>query len=191
MKKLIYGAGTNSKGKYKSKIDGKRTKSYVSWYNMLKRAYCPKGHVSRPTYIGCSVADEWLEYQNFAEWFENHEYGNRGYELDKDLLIPGNRIYAPDRCVFVPQQLNKLLNGRGAARGQYPQGVSFNRGNSKFVVNINTDGEKKYLGCFDTEIEAYNVYKKAKEAHVKDSANLWRDNIADEVYRALMNWELG
>lgn len=190
MSKLIYGVGTNSKGRYKTKHNGKGAKSYVSWCNMLQRAYCPKGHARKPTYIDCSVTGEWLEYQNFAEWFENHEYSNRGYHFDKDLLLPGNKIYAPDRCVFVPQQLNKLLLDSGATRGQYRQGVCFDKARNKFMAGIRINSKCKGLGRSDTEIEAYNAYKKAKEEHVKHMANMWRDDIADEVYHALMNWEL-
>lgn len=191
MSRLIFGVGTNSGGKYKTVIDGKVTKSYGTWYNMLRRAYCPKGHARWPTYIGCSVAEEWLEYQNFAQWFSNHEYSDRGYHLDKDLLIPGNKIYAPDRCVFVPQQLNKLLTDHGNARGQYRQGVIFyKRRNSKFVARIVISGKQKRLGSFDTEQEAYHAYKEAKEANVKRMANHWKNDIADEVYHALMRWQL-
>lgn len=190
MKKLFYGVGTNSKGQYKTAIDGKKAKSYSAWCSMLQRAYCPKGHARQPTYIGCSVSDEWLEYQEFAEWFNNHEYSNHGYQLDKDLLLPGNKVYAPDRCVFVPQQLNNLLIGHGNARGQYKQGVCFHKGNSKFAASININGKRKPLGYFDTEVGAYLAYKKAKEQYVKDSASLWRDDIAVNVYEALMNWEL-
>ena len=190
MSKLIYGVATNSGGKYKSRIDGKVTKAHTTWYSVLRRAYCPKYHVRQPTYIGCSVSDEWLDFQDFADWFENHEYSNRGYHLDKDLLIPGNKIYAPDRCAFVPRQLNNLILDSGAARGQYLQGVRpYNRDN-KFRASIKINGKKKGLGYFDTELEAYRAYKKAKEQYVKDSANHWRDDIADEVYHALMNWEL-
>lgn len=191
MGKLILGVATNSKGHYKAGVDGKVTKSYRTWRNTLQRAYCAKYHTRQPTYIGCSVADEWLEYQEFAEWFENHEYSNHGYELDKDLLLPDNKIYAPDRCVFVPRQLNSLLTNHGNARGQYRQGVSFHKRDNKFAANMSINGKYKGLGLFDTEIEAYHVYKKAKEENVKRMAKLWRDDIADEVYHALMRWELG
>lgn len=190
MSKLILGVGTNSGGRYKTIVDGKNVKAYRTWYNMLRRVYCPKLHASRPTYIGCSVSDEWLDYQDFADWFEAHEYSDYGYELDKDLLIPTNKVYAPDRCVFVPQQLNKLLTDCGNARGQYPQGVSFNKHNSKFQAYIRISGKKKHLGSFDNELEAYLAYKKAKEQYVKRMANLWRDDIADNVFDALMTWEL-
>lgn len=190
MKKLIYGVATNSDGRYKSRIDGKKAKSYTTWGSMLRRAYCPKYHARQPTYLDCSVTDEWLEYQEFAEWFEGHEYSNRGYHLDKDLLLPGNKIYAPDRCIFIPRQLNNLLTDHGAARGQWLQGVSFHKGKSKFVAGIRINGKGKSLGYYNNELEAYQAYKEAKEQYVKDSANHWRDAIADEVYRALMNWEL-
>lgn len=190
MSKLIYGVGTNSKGRYKAKVNGKHTKPYRTWFNMLQRAYCPKYHARRPTYVGCSVTGGWLDYQGFAEWFSNHEYSNRGYELDKDLLMPGNNIYAPDRCAFVPQQLNTLLLDSGAMRGQYKQGVSRNKGRNKFVARIVIDGKQKSLGRFDTEIEAYRVYKQAKEANVKRMALEWQDRIAPNVFNALMNWQL-
>ena len=188
MSKLILGVGFNSGGKYKS--TGPGAKVHTAWYNMLYRAYCPKLHARWPTYLGCSVTDEWREYQEFAEWFENHEYSNRDYHLDKDLLIPGNKIYAPDRCVFVPQQLNNLLTGHGNARGQYPQGVSFHKARNKFQAGIKINGKRKGLGWFDTELEAYQAYRKAKEAYVKRMALEWRDRIADDVFQALMNWQL-
>lgn len=190
MSKLIYGVATNSRGKYKATIDGKITKSYSTWHHMLGRVYCPKLHVRQPTCLGCSVTEKWLEYQEFAEWFENHEYSNHGYELDKDLLLPSNKIYAPDRCVFVPSQLNSLLLGSKAMQGQYKQGVGFDKRGNKFVAHIGIGGKKRHLGSFDTEQEAYSAYKKAKEQYVKDSANHWRDDIADEVYHALMRWQL-
>ena len=190
MSKLIYGVGTNSKGTYKAFADGKKTKVYVAWYNMLERVYCPKALVKHPTYIDCSVSDEWLEFQDFASWYENHKYSSYEYELDKDLLIPNNKIYAPDKCVFVPQQLNKLLTDSGAARGEYKQGVSFRKDTNKFQSYISISGKQKKLGCFDNEIDAYNAYKEAKEAHVKYMANLWRDKIEAPVHHALITWQL-
>ncbi len=190
MSKLILGVGFNSGGKYKTRVDGKVAKARTAWYNMLSRAYCPKYHAVNPTYIGCSVADEWHDFQDFAEWFENHEYSNHGYQLDKDLLIPNNKVYAPDLCVFVPRQLNTLLLACGAAKGDLPQGVSFDKQGNKFRAQIYIDGKKKNLGRFDTEQEAYNAYKAAKEANVKRMANHWQDRIASDVFNALMLWSL-
>ncbi len=190
MSKLMYGKGTNSKGKHKVSVKGVHTPAYKTWRNMLQRAYCPKTHAKQPTYIGCSIDGEWHDFQDFAEWFENHEYSNHGYHLDKDLLIPGNKIYTPDRCVFVPSQLNNLLLDSGASRGQYPQGIRFYKNTNRFRASININGKKQHLGYFDCPNEAYTVYRKAKEANVKRMALEWQDRIAIDVFQALMNWQL-
>ena len=190
MSKLIYGVATNSRGKYKAKHDGKITKSYKTWHSMISRCYCPKYQAKYPTYIGCSVADEWLDYQDFADWFENHEYSNHGYHLGKDLLIANNKVYGPETCCLVPQQLNSLLNSNDNARGQYRRGVYFDKNANKLRAMVKVDGKLKCLGLFDTEQEAYSAYKKAKEANVKRMALEWQDRIADNVFDALMNWEL-
>lgn len=188
MSKSFYGVGFNSGGKYKS--TGSGAKAYETWRIMLRRAYCPKVHARQPAYVGCSVADEWLEYQNFAEWFENHEYSDCGYQFTKGLLIPDNKIYAPNRCVFVPVQLNNLVIDNSAMRGQCHQGVDFDKRGNKFEARIKINGKKKRLGHFNTEQEAYHAYKKAKEAYVKEKALEWQDRIADNVFDALMSWEL-
>ena len=190
MSKLILGVATNSKGHYKAKHDGKMTKSYTTWFNMLLRAYCPKLHARHPTYLGCSVAGEWLEYQRFAEWYEAHEYSNRGYELDKDLLIPGNKVYAPDHCVFVPSQLNNLLTDSKAIRGQYKQGVCWHKPSGRYLARVSAGSKREFLGYFDCPQEAYQAYKIAKEANVKRMALEWQDRIASDVFDALMRWEL-
>lgn len=190
MSKLIYGVGFNSKGKHKASVNGTRTPAYETWYNMLTRAYCPKLHARQPTYIGCSVANDWCDFQDFGDWFENHKYSNRGYQLDKDLLIPGNKIYAPNLCVFVPQELNSLLIDCGAIRGQYPQGLCWDTSAKKYKAQIRLNGKNQHLGLFDTEQEAYQTYKTAKEANVKNMALEWRDRIDDDVFDALMRWSL-
>ena len=48
----------------------------------------------------------------------------------------------------------------------------------------------KYLGSFNTEIEAFNAYKEAKEAFVKEQANKWESQIDPRAYNALMNYQV-
>lgn len=188
--KLTYGVGFNSKGKYKTKINGKYTKAYTTWYSMLGRCYRIKSLESGPTYIGCSVTEEWHDYQVYAEWFNNQAFGDCGYHLDKDILIGGNKIYGPDTCAFIPTQINSLFTDSKAARGKYPVGVH-KLPNGKFVSQVGLiSGKRKYLGCFNSALEAYTAYKIAKEANVKAVANLWKGKIDDRVYNKLMKWEL-
>ena len=46
------------------------------------------------------------------------------------------------------------------------------------------------LGYFKTEIEAFNAYKIAKEAFVKEQANKWKSEIDIRAYEALMSYEV-
>lgn len=190
MARLVYGVATNSEGRYRTVIDGKRTKAYNAWKGILKRSYCPKFQIKQPTYIGCSVHNDWLEYQEFAEWHASHEYSDKDYQLDKDLLVPNNKVYAPDKVCFVPQELNSLLLDNRAIRGEYPQGVCFHKPLGKFLARLKVNGKQKHLGCFDCPQEAHQAYVVAKEAHVKVKAQEWRGRIDERVYEALIAWRL-
>ena len=59
----------------------------------------------------------------------------------------------------------------------------------KFVAQLNTGKcVQDRLGYFNKEVEAFQAYKQAKEAYIKEVANKWRNNIDPRVYEALMNW---
>lgn len=189
MAKLICGVGCNSKREHKTFKDGKMQPSYVTWRGMIGRCYSAKAQARCPTYIGCSVSEDWYDYQDFAEWFNDHEYSNLGYELDKDLLVPDNKIYSPETCCFVPNQINMLLADSRAVRGKHPQGVSYSKNASKFSAQLNINGKKKHLGYFNCSQEAHDVYIVAKEAYVKEKALEWQDRIANDVFQSLMSWK--
>lgn len=190
MSKLIYGVCFNSKGKHKTRIDGKRTNAYQTWVNMIQRCYSPIYQDRHPTYKECVVDEKWLDFQDFAEWFSSQDYNYAGYQLDKDILMPNNKIYSPDTCCFVPQEINLLLVDCGASRGKYPQGVHFVTRDRKFQAKLGINGKSKYIGYFDCPKEAHLAYKEAKEVYIKSKALEWQDRIARDVFDALMVWSL-
>ena len=51
-----------------------------------------------------------------------------------------------------------------------------------------TEAKEKYLGRFVTPEEAFQAYKQAKEAYIKEVAEEWRDSIDPRVYESLTNW---
>ena len=187
---LIYGVGYNSRGKYKSKIDRKNTKEYDAWHDMMKRCYNPKYQEKFPTYRGCSVSREWHDYQVFAEWYINSVGYVNNYQLDKDLLVRGNKIYSADFCCLVPQELNSLLTDRKAARGLYPVGVTATESMNKFRARLRVDNNEVYLGRYRTIEEAFAAYKSAKELNVKSMAVRWRGKIDSRAYQALLEWRV-
>ena len=190
MSNLIYGKGYYSEGKYKARDGNKKSKSYQIWLDMIRRCYSDKVHAKKPHYRDCYVADEWLDFQVFAEWYESHDHSDANYQLDKDILLPSNKMYSPETCALVPSEINNLIISRPNSRLGYPQGVAFDKRISKFYARLNINGRLTNLGGFTTANEAYQVYKKAKESYVKERALVYKDRITDNVFQALMNWEL-
>ena len=100
----VFGVGFVGIGNSKPSIDGVHTKEYKAWSNMISRCYSPNTQEINPTYKGCSVCNEWLDFQIFAKWFgDNYIYG---YQLDKDIKIKGNKVYSPSTCKFVSPKDN-------------------------------------------------------------------------------------
>ena len=49
-------------------------------------------------------------------------------------------------------------------------------------------GKQEHLGLFNTELEAFNAYKEAKESFIKEQAEKWKGKIDPRAYEALMNY---
>lgn len=95
----VYGIGFMGEGRYKASINYKTTRQYETWKSMMRRCYSSVSLKARPTYRDCTVCDEWHNFQNFAKWFDNNYI--KGYELDKDIKVNGNKTYSPCTCMFV------------------------------------------------------------------------------------------
>ena len=113
----------------------------------------------------------------------------QGWELDKDILIKGNKVYSPETCCFVPQEINCLFTNCKSVRGKYPIGVT-KTVNGKYKARINKNGDRIDLGLFDTPEEAFQVYKIAKELHIKEVADKWRGQITEPCYEAMYAYEV-
>ena len=100
-------------------------------------------------------------------------------------------MYSPDTCCFVPNEINALFIKHDSKRGKYPIGVSLH--NKKFCARINIFKKGSvWLGTFDTPELAFLAYKRAKEAYIKDTAQMYYDKgkITKRVYDALMKYEV-
>ena len=190
----VYGIGYLGEGKYNAKENGKHTRVYYTWHDMLKRCYDEKFHEKYPTYKDCKVYEEWLNYQKFAEWYYNNYYdvNNEVMCLDKDILNKGNKIYSPDNCIFVPNTINVLFVKCDGKRGESVIGATPFKG--KYVVQcclINPEtgkSKQEYLGRYYTEIEAFQVYKYYKEKNIKEVADYFKDKIPVKLYNALYEY---
>ena len=190
----MMGVGYFTDGKYelydKSK---KRTRTVVgdAWYSMLKRCYSKSTQSRYTTYIGCTVCEEWHSFQNFAKWYSENIWNEEFTFLDKDILIKGNKLYSPNTCIIVDNNINNLFTKNNKNRGDLLIGV-VKRGN-KFASRISICGNMKTIGNFYTQEEAFTSYKLAKESYIKQVADEYKSkyhNFPQKLYDAMYSYEV-
>ena len=164
------------------------TKVYRTWCGMIKRCYASYSLVKRPSYVGCSVSDEFLNFSYFKKWyFKQVGSGEENYHFDKDLLVKGNKIYSPETCCFIPKEINSLLTTTNRSRGNTPLGVSKRQKSGNYEVTLCRDNKDYHLGTYSCPVQAFNVYKEAKEDYFRSKAEKYKGKISDEAYEALKN----
>ena len=176
--------------KYPITIDGVKTKEYGLWKDMLTRCYNDAYQKKQPTYKHCEVSENFKSYEYFYEWCNKQiGFDVKGFDLDKDLLIKGNKVYSENTCIFIPREINTLLVKRKASRGKYLIGVYWDKTKKAFKAQVRKNkGKSERLGSFKTELEAFEAYKQAKEYFIKEQASNWKDQIDERAYNALMNY---
>lgn len=162
-------------------------------YHALKQRTNPNGkkQQSSPLYAGCYSS--FYDFQDFANWCQSQMGFSQGFHLDKDLLQRGNKEYGMDTCVFIPQELNKLITKRDRFRGAHPIGVQVDTRDGRNYIRASCQigvGSAKFLGHFSCDLDAFNAYKKFKESYIKQQANKWKDQIDPRAYEALMSYEV-
>ena len=183
--KSIDGVGYIGYGKYSSKDKI----PHKLWKSVINRVYSTKSALQKPTYKDVTVCEEWHCFQNFAEWwYEKHELHMENWQLDKDIIVKGNKIYSPQTCCFVPKKINTLLVKCDKVRSFYCIGV-VKRG-QKFQTTFSKEGISTYIGTFNTIEEAFQAYKTAKEVYIKEVAKEFIQLLENRVYQALINYKV-
>lgn len=179
-KRMIYGKGVNDL------LFESNTQAYKIWKHILTRCYNKKFHIKEPSYSKCVMCEEWLTFSNFKHWFDEHYID--GWELDKDILVKGNKEYSPDKCCFVPHEINGMLAKTDSKRGKYPIGV--NKHGNGFRARVLALNKKVNIGTYKTSEEAFNAYKQVKEEHIRLLAEKWKEKLDHRVYNALYNYKV-
>lgn len=183
--------------KYPSRVNKEILKEYRVWHDMLQRCYDEKYQNEHPTYKGVVCCKEWLLYENFYEWIHEQENfdkwlnGDR-WAIDKDILIKGNKIYSPETCCLVPQNVNSLFVKNKKVRGNLPIGVfKFKDGFMAQCKNPFTNRNQRIDLCQTSE-QAFQKYKMFKENIIEQVAKEEYDknNITKQCYEAMMNYKV-
>jgi hypothetical protein len=164
----LHGVGIND-AQYivRTKVDGRFIESpaYSKWRAMIARCYDKDFHARQPTYKDATVCSDWLTFSNFELWFDDNNIDE--YQLDKDIKIKGNKVYGPDTCLFVPREINNLLNKRQRLNRLLPTGVAKVSGCKTYKAVIQIDGKTTHIGCFKSKETARDAYIERKNSEIK------------------------
>lgn len=180
---MVYGKG------YSDNQSNVKDPCFVTWRNMLKRCYSNEKKYEEYKRQGVTVCDEWLNFNTFKSWYDRNYYevGDEQMQLDKDILKHGNLIYCPEFCVFVPRNINTLFIRSKNRRNGLPIGVSKRKYGYRSCCSVFGENIKSY---HKDPISAFEEYKKVKENYVKSMANQYKDKIPENLYNAMMMFEV-
>ena len=176
----------------------KSNTAYSIWNGIYNRCY--KGDEA---YEGSFMCDLWLnDKDSFAEWWsaEYYECDGESMAVDKDLLLPGNKEYAPDRSCIIPQTLNTMLSNCKkhrlpkwkSAKMNLPLGVRYDSSMKMYYSEIKPYGHDEVikLSYWETPEQAFEEYKRHKQADILIMADKYKNKVPKKVYDALLRFEV-
>ncbi len=182
---MVCGVGINDADyPVKPRVKGKTVHCpfYLAWVCMLKRCYSEVFHLKRPTYIGCFTVPEWHYFMTFRAWMMAQDW--EGKDLDKDLLIEGNKMYGPATCLFVPRAVNSFMLEADSMRGDYPLGVGLHKPSGKYRAYCSDSNKKVHIGLYSNLNDAHMAYKVYKKKLAIELASVQTDT---RISAALLN----
>jgi hypothetical protein len=111
----------------------------------------------------------------FRAWMIQQDW--EGKHLDKDILLPGNKTYGPNTCVFVDPKINTFVTENAASRGSWPIGVTFDKKTAKYRARCWDVTTRKLtsLGLFWHPQEAHQAWLTFKLQQAKVLASQQSD----------------
>lgn len=179
---------------YKITVDGKSTREYRIYRDILTRANDPKYHEKKPSYIGTTISDRWLDFQTFASdinnmiGFNEVDENGRVFSIDKDLLSKGGKVYSKETCCFVPYKINSFLANVQTKKNGLPPGVSYIKRDNIYRASIHIDGKSQNLGQSKETQKAYEIYCQARNERARELAEIYKNQIDPKAYRVLKEY---
>lgn len=187
MNKTVFNVGIND-AKYviNTYINGNKVSCpfYSKWYEMMRRCYSSRYHLQQPSYISVEVCEEWHTFSNFKSWMETQDW--EGKQLDKDLLVEGNKLYSPDTCCFISQKLNCFIKDTYHSLTDTYRGISFHKRMGKYQAQCSDPftGKRGCCGYFDDPYLAHCAWLEMKQYYAKELAKLETN---EKIVTALLN----
>lgn len=177
--------------------------AYSIWNGIYNRCYKPDRSTYGRCYDEATMCDSWLNNRDtFVEWFLSNYYNcdNESMAVDKDLLVPGNKHYSPETCCILPQTLNTMLSNCKKHRprkwttgnSDLPLGVRYDEYKQVYYGQIKpcVHDEVLNLSYWETPEQAFEEYKRFKQADILMMAAKYKSKIPRHVYEALIKYDV-
>ena len=157
------------------------------WRSMLLRCNLSTYDNRYSTYNDVTVCKEWYDFQNLAKWCVDQKGFNcvdtkgRKFQLDKDLLIEGSKIYSPETCCFVPNEINCFFSTGAGGNESISRGVR-KVSSGKYQSRLGS----KHLGTYNTEDEAKKVYEIHKFKKLSNVLEVYKSSLNNDLLEKLL-----
>ena len=158
MKNLVRGVGIND-------VRGCDERIRYRWRDMIRRTdqRDPRHAELYRQYEDCTLDKRWYRLSAFKEWIEQFDdWENK--MLDKDILVPGNKVYGPDTCLMVTPAVNSFFTTK-AYNNHLPQGIDDTSNGPKdkpYRATCKFESKLHYGGYHATVEEAMASFKTMK-----------------------------
>lgn len=180
----VQGVGYHGVGEYKTQVNKVLDLAYKKWRGMMTRNYYDDYESRLTSYKDCYVADEWHNLQTFSDWYYGQVGWDKGFELDKDLLSEGGKVYSPETCCLIPREINTAivsLTNSDSIMGYHE------RRNGLFEVHVKVI--KGSYKSFRDKDDAINYYLSLKKKIVEDLILKWDGKVDNKVIEKLKTWK--
>jgi hypothetical protein len=182
---LVCGVGYNDVDAATQRLENGKlvvTPHYGVWKKMFDRCYNPK-HVKAKNYIGCTVHPDWHRFSKFKEWVDTQPQTDwQDLQIDKDLLVKGNKVYGPDTCCFLTRRENSVFKPSATKLGSIGY---YKKRKKPWQARVWKNGKDTYFGVYSTKEEADIVAFRVTLKSVIDLANA---NPHQFIREAMMRW---
>lgn len=180
----VQGVGYHGVGKYKTQVNKVLDLAYKKWRGMMTRNYYHDYNARLTSYKDCYVADEWHSLQVFSDWYYKQVGWDKGFELDKDLLSDGAKVYSPETCCLIPREINTAivsLTNSDSIMGYHER--------REGVFEVRLRAITGSCRSFTDKEEAINYYKQLKMACLGNLIEEWEGKVDKKVIEKLKSWK--
>ena len=151
--------GTDKNGEIPNTTEnGKLTREYRLWSNMLRRCYSEEYHEKYPTYKYCEVCERWKCYVYFLEdlpKIKNYEYWR---DNPQQRIALNKDIYYSDLGIITDCKEYSLLTTRFIS----------NKENAEDMIERHISQMAKRIRCIETQVIYDSVQQASRETGLND-----------------------